>query len=113
MDQAGFYAISVSLTDNGSDSKDGPLVETSKHTTYYYFYLQVTAESGFRGVVFDNSEEEAYQKRLRECGPKCVPVPEVESISRLGLVRFEFDRPMKVPNGYLDWKGNNTYLNET
>ena len=71
------------------------------------------ADSRFVGVDIDNSEEEAYQKRLRECGLKCLPIPEIESVSRMGLVRFEFDKPMKVPDGYKHWKGNNTYLNNT
>ena len=59
-DQAGFYLVSVELTDNGSDSKDGPLVETPAMSTKYTFYLQVTADSEFKGVIIDNSEEEAY-----------------------------------------------------
>jgi hypothetical protein len=34
-DQAGPYLISIILTDNGSDSKDGPLVETPTMSTIY------------------------------------------------------------------------------
>ena len=42
-----------------------------------------------------------------------MPVPEVESITNIGLVRFEFDRPMHIPDGYKEWRGNNSYLNGT
>lgn len=42
-----------------------------------------------------------------------MPVPEVESITNIGLVRFEFDRPMDIPDGYKEWRGNNSYLNGT
>ena len=52
----------MTLTDNGSETKEGPLVDTEKNikSKIYYINLQVTADSDSEEEIEDNSEEEAY-----------------------------------------------------
>mmetsp|Transcript_8253 Transcript_8253/g.12635 ORF Transcript_8253/g.12635 Transcript_8253/m.12635 type:complete len:271 (-) Transcript_8253:2382-3194(-) len=119
-DHIGLYALKVELTDNGSDSKDGPSEDylVLPMTRTYKISLIINSEATLEQEEEENEDDLGGQvEKVTSCympeGIKtCNPVVQLEKVSFDGKVLLSFSHPMAIPEDYQTWGGSNSFLSQ-
>ena len=109
VDHLGFYNIEMKLTDNGSDTDKGSIIN-QKMTAIIEILIHVVDDDSFlslKGGDGDPFDYDAYLRRVQACGFHCLPLMEMDQFTQLGEVSFRFDKPMVVPEDWSEWRGSN------